>query len=169
MLPLPSRVYRFVAFAGVLACRSADAPSLEPRRAAAIADSARRFAIEVARGVSARGPVAWGDYFADDSLFYMAAEGRMVFPSRASARLGIAALSQAIARIELSWGDTIRVDALAPGLALVAAPYRETRADPAGRQVEERGFFTGLAEHRGDRWQLRNAHWSVSTPPPAVP
>jgi len=98
----------------------------------------------------------------------MASEGRLVFPSAEAARRGIDALVRVIAHIELRWGDGVRVDAVAPGLAVVAAPYTEVRSDTAGRRVDEAGYFTGLAEHRPEGWRFRDAHWSVVGPPPAV-
>ena len=141
------------------ACAAPPTPSTT-----ATADSVRTFADRVARGVSERGPAAWRDYFADTSAFFMASEGQMVFPSGDSAARGIEALKQVIARIELRWGDSVRVDALAPGLAMMAASYQEIRVDQAGHRIEERGFFTGLAEHRAGRWRFRDAHWSVLAP-----
>jgi hypothetical protein len=56
-----------------------------------------------------------------------------------------------------------------PGLAVMAAPDTEVRVDTAGRRVKEAGFFTGLAEHRAQGWQCRDAHWSVAGPPSRVP
>ncbi|MGB7623480.1 MAG: hypothetical protein WBN92_14110, partial [Terriglobia bacterium] len=69
----------------------------------------------------------------------------------------------------LNWGEDLRVDPLTPDLAVVAASYHEVLVNTAGRRVEETGFFTGTAEYRDGRWQLRNAHWSVAAPPPPVP
>ena len=66
-----------------------------------------------------------------------------------------------IKAVNLQWGDPLRIDALTPTLAVVGAPYVETRTDPQGQQMTERGYFTGLAEYRNGRWQLRDAHWSV--------
>jgi hypothetical protein len=34
---------------------------------------------------------------------------------------------------------------------------------------DERGYFTGIAKRRATGWRLRDAHWSVLTPPAAVP
>jgi hypothetical protein len=137
--------------------------------AAAIVDSVRAFADTIARGITRRGPGAWRDYFADTSAFFMADEGQLVFPSGDSATRGIEGLKQMIARIDLQWGDTVRVDPLAPGLAMMATTYHELRVDPKGNRVDERGYFTGLAEHRFGGWQFRDAHWSVLAKPPAVP
>jgi hypothetical protein len=147
----------------------AQAATLDVRHAAAIEDSVRLFAAEVAEAVSQQGPAAWRSYFLSDPAFFMAAEGRLVFPNSDSAVGGIRLLTQAIAHIELRWGQPLRVDPLAGGLAMLAAPYHELRIDTAGRRVEEDGFFTGLAEHRPAGWQFRDAHWSVLTPPAAVP
>jgi hypothetical protein len=99
----------------------------------------------------------------------MASEGRLVFPSKDSANRVIEVLQQSIAHIEFRWGDGLRVDPLAPGLAVLAAPYQEIRVDRAGHRVDESGYFTGLAEHRGGAWWLRDAHWSVVALPSLVP
>lgn len=144
-------------------------PRTEGERAApALADSVRTFMETVAREVTRDGPAAWRRQFADDTAFFMASEGRLVFPSAEAAHRGIDELARAIAHIELRWGDSVRVDALAPGLAVVAAPYTEVRSDTAGRRVDEAGYFTGVAEHRPEGWRFRDAHWSVVEPPPAV-
>ena len=143
-----------------------------PPYAAALVDSVRAFMDTVARDVTRDGPAAWRRQFADDAAFFMASEGRLVFPSAAAAARGIDDLVRAIAHIDLRWsqvaGDSVRVDPLGPGLAAVAAPYTEVRVDTAGRRMDESGFFTGVAEHRPEGWRLRNAHWSVVGPPPAV-
>lgn len=135
---------------------------LDAARVAAITDSVRVFADSVARGVTRRGPAAWRDYFADTPAFFMAAEGRLVFPTSDSATRGIQGLTRVIAHIELRWGDSLRVDVLGPGLAVVAMPWHEVQVDRAGHRVEEAGFFTGLVEHGGAGWQFRDAHWSVA-------
>jgi hypothetical protein len=132
-------------------------------------DSVRGFAASLAHDVTTQGPSAWGAYFADDPAFFMADEGRLVFPNHDAAARAIATLTQTITRIELRWGDTVRVDPLAPGFAVLAAPYHETQVDRRGRRVEENGFFTGIVEHTASGWQVRDAHWSVIGPPPAVP
>ena len=144
-------------------------PRTEGERAApGLADSVRTFMETVAREVTRDGPAAWRRQFADDAAFFMASEGRLVFPSAEAARRGIDELVRVVAHIELRWGAGVRVDAVAPGLAVVAAPYTEVRVDTAGQRVNDTGFFTGLAEHRPEGWRFRDAHWSVVGPPPAV-
>jgi hypothetical protein len=122
--------------------------------------------LEVAANVTTQGPQAWQTAFADEPSFFMAVNGRLVFPDRATATAGIEGLGRTIRRIELQWGPDLRVDALTPSRALVACTYHETRVGPDGSRVDEAGYFTGVVERRGDRWQLRNAHWSV---PPSAP
>lgn len=147
----------------------AQGAALDAPHAAAIADSVRAFARVVAQGVSRDGPAAWRAYFLDGPAFFMASEGHLVFPSSDAATRGIRDLTQRIVSIELRWEDSVRVDPLAPGLAMMAAPYSERRVDRAGRRVTEAGFFTGLAEHGTGGWQFRDAHWSVSGSPSSVP
>jgi len=161
-----ARLLAVLCAAGCRGMASGDrAASLDPAHAAAIRDSARTFADNVARGVTSRGPAAWRGYFADDPAFFMAAEGRMAFPNSAVAARAIDGLTHIITHIELQWTDSVRVDPLAPGLALLAMPYHEVRVDSAGRRADENGFFTGVAEHRAQGWQFRNAHWSVAQAP----
>jgi hypothetical protein len=137
-------------------------------RAAAVDDSVRAFARAVAHDITQEGPAAWRRHFVDSPAFFMASEGRLVFPNSASATAGIRDFAGTIKQIELRWGDDLRVDPLTPDLAVVAASWREVRVGTDGRRLEEAGFFTGTAEHRDGRWQFRNAHWSVAAPPPAV-
>jgi hypothetical protein len=155
------------------ACRIGRTPEpgrgLDAAHAAAISDSVRAFATSVAQGVSRNGPAAWRGYFEDSPAFFMASEGQLVLPTSDSATRVIEGLAQRIVRIELRWGEGLRVDPLGPGLAMVAAPYTEVRVDRAGRRVEEAGYFTGIAEHGAPGWQFRNAHWSVFGPPSRVP
>jgi hypothetical protein len=97
----------------------------------------------------------------DTSAFFMASEGQLVFPTSDSATKAIQSLTHMISHIELKWGEDLRIDPLAPGLAILAASYHEVRLDPAGHRTEETGFFTGIAEHQAKGWQFRDAHWSV--------
>lgn len=142
---------------------------LDSAHAAAIVDSVRAFAESVANGVTTRGPVAWRTYFADDPAFFMASEGRLVFPNSDSAGRAIGTLTQLIATIELRWGEPLRIDPLSPGVAVLATPYHELRVDRHGQSVEEDGFLTAILEHHPAGWQFRNAHWSVVVPPSIVP
>jgi hypothetical protein len=145
-----------------------ESQSLTAARAAAVDVSVRAFAQTVAHDVTQEGPSAWRRHFADTPEFFMASEGRLVFPNSASATAAIQDLPRKIKQIDLRWGDDLRIDPLTPDLAVVAASYHEVQVSPEGRRVEEAGFFTGIAERRDGRWQFRNAHWSVAVPSPPV-
>ena len=148
---------------------SGEARSLTPARAAAIEDGVRAFAQTVAHDVTQDGPTAWRKHFSDSPAFFMAADGRLVFPNSAAATAGIQDFARTIKQISLKWGDDLRVDPLAPDLAVVAATYHEIQVNTAGQRVDETGFFTGIAEYRDGRWQFRNAHWSEPLPPATAP
>ncbi len=154
--------------APLLACRPAPAaPSLDPGHAAALRDSVRAFATNVATEVSQQGPAAWRRHFLDTTAFFMAVDGRLVFPNSAVAQQAIDELTRTISHIELRWGPDLRIDPLGPRRALLATSYHETRDDVQGHHVDEDGFFSGIVVHRGASWQLLNAHWSaVGAPSP---
>ena len=142
--------------------------SLTPARASAVERDVRAYASVVAHDITQEGPAAWRRHFADSPSFFMASEGHLVFPNSASATTGIQDFAHTIKHMELDWGEDLRVDPLTPEFAVIAASYHEIREDIAGKRVDESGFFTAIAEYRNDRWQFRNAHWSVAVPPPAV-
>jgi len=131
----------------------------------AVDESVRGFMAQVAQEVTQGGPTTWSKEFEDGPNFFMASEGVLVFPSGAAAAQGIAALTQIIKKIELQWGQELRVDPLSPELAAVGSTYQEIRTDLQGHELTEKGYFTGVVEQRNGKWQFRNAHWSVETPP----
>jgi hypothetical protein len=51
---------------------------------------------------------------------------------------------------------------------VVASSWHEVLVDTAEKSIDEKGFFTGIAEYGDGRWQLRNAHWSVAAAPPPI-
>jgi hypothetical protein len=134
-------------------------------RKAAVEQEVRQFAAGVSRDITQQGPAAWEKHFADDPAFFMADEGKLVFPNRQAATQAIGELSRTIQHIQLTWGDDLRVDPLTPEFVVVASTWQEVTVDKEGHQVTDRGFFTGLAERNKGQWQFRNAHWSVAVPP----
>jgi hypothetical protein len=148
---------------------SGESQSLTPAQSAVVENDVRAFTSIVAQDVTQDGPTAWRKHFADTPSFFMAVDGHMAFPNSAAATAGIQALPQSIRHVELRWGNDLRVDPLTENLAVVATSFHEVLTSPAGRRVEENGFFTGVAEYRDGRWQFRNAHWSSAIPSPTVP
>jgi hypothetical protein len=146
----------------------AELQSLTPAGAAAIDESARTFMHTVAHDVTQEGPLAWLKFFNTGPEFFMAVNGQLAFPNAAAAKEGTQNFARTINRIDLTWGDDLRVDPLTAELAAVAASWREIQVDKAGHRIEESGYFTGLAEYRDGRWRFRDAHWSAPiSPPPA--
>jgi hypothetical protein len=159
----PALLLATIAFTG---CQSNHA--LTSAQAAAVQDGVRAFTKTVAHDITQEGPSAWRRHFADSPSFFMASEGHLVFANSAAVTAGIPDVARTYKRIELRWGDDLRVDPLTPDLAVVATSYHEVQEKAAGVRVNETGFFTGIAEHQGGRWQFRNAHWSVAGPPSPV-
>ena len=119
----------------------------------------------IARDVAADGPNAWLRYFVDGPEFFMANNGNLQFSSFEAAKAFLATFSAGIAHLELTWVD-IRVDPLAPGLAVMASRYREIITDTGGHVRKFDGYFTGLAVETDTGWKLRDAHWSSPTTAP---
>jgi hypothetical protein len=142
--------------------------ALSPASSAQVESGVRAFMQTVAHDVTQDGPSAWRRHFADDPAFFMAVNGSMAFGDSAAATKGIQGAAQAIPHIELVWGSDLRIDPLTPELAVVATSWREVQVNAAGKRVNESGFFTGVAEQRNGRWQLRDAHWSEAVPQEAA-
>lgn len=139
-------------------------PQLTVARKAAVEQEVRQFCTAVSRDITQQGPAAWEKHLGDDPAFFMANEGKLVFPNRKAATQGITEFTQAIQRIELKWGDDLRVDPLTPEFAVVGSSWHEVWVDKEGHHTTEDGFFTGLAQRHNGKWQFRNAHWSVAAP-----
>jgi len=95
----------------------------------------------------------------------MAVDGKIAFANSADVTTGLPQVALTIKQIELKWGDDLRVDLLAPDLAVVGASYHELQS--LGRRAPRRGengYFTGVAQYRDGRWQFRDAHWSGASP-----
>jgi len=120
----------------------------------------RGFMATIAHDVTHDGPVAWRRHFADSPAFFMVNDGQMAFTDSAAATKGIHDFAATIRSIRLEWGSDLRIDPLTPNFAVVAASYSELQEPLSGKPVQERGYFTGVAELRDGRWQLRDAHWS---------
>ena len=143
-----------------------ESQALTPERTAAVDSGVRSFMRDVAHDVTQDGPAAWRKYFADTPAFFMAVNGKIAFANSAEVTAGLPQVALVLKQVELKWGDDLRVDPLAPDLAVVAAPYHELQVWADGHRVEENGYFTGVAQYRDGRWQFRDAHWSAPVPPP---
>jgi hypothetical protein len=148
---------------------AAESQSLTPANAAAVGESARAFMRTVAHDVTQEGPLAWLKFFDTGPAFFMAVNGHLAFPNAAAALEGTRDFARTINRIELIWGDDVRVDLLDAELAVIAASWSEILIDRAGHRIEQTGYFTALAEYRDGRWRFRDIHWSAPMSPSLAP
>ncbi|MBS0579336.1 MAG: hypothetical protein JSR36_08750 [Proteobacteria bacterium] len=136
-------------------------PALTEQERIEVTGDVRVFALEVAQDVTLRGPAAWAGHFSSAPEFFMASQGELQFASGAAAAQGVAELPGTLKRISLHFGDDLRVDPLTRDFAVVAASFSEVLTDTTEHDTAVSGYFTGLAERRGDQWVFRNAHWSL--------
>jgi hypothetical protein len=114
----------------------------------------------IAHDVTHDGPAAWSKHFEKSPAFFMVDDGQMAFPDSAAATKGIQDFADTIKSIRLEWANDLRVDPLTANFAVVAASYFEEQEPVSGKLIQERGYFTGIAELKDGRWQIRDAHWS---------
>lgn len=102
----------------------------------------------------------------------MAVNGAVAFPNGQAAAQAIPEIARQFKRIELRWGDDLRVDALTENLCVMATSYTEVielQPGVEGMRGTHSGYFTGVAELGNGQWQFRNAHWSMPVPAAKVP
>ena len=146
--------------------RAKDAGSPRPDQTASVTKEVRAFTATVAADITKRGVIAWQDHFSGTPAFFMVVDDKVIFTDRDDATKQIPEIAAMTSRIELQWGEPMRIDPINGELAMVAAPYHELIVGADGKRIEENGYFTALAEKNAKGWQFRNAHWSVT---PAVP
>jgi hypothetical protein len=120
--------------------------------------------MQIPRDLAVDGPIAWLRHFETSPAFSMAVDGRVILPGADSATAYLRALSRTVSAIDLEWTD-LRVEPLAPGIAAVAAAYRESVTDTVGSSVAFAGYMTGVARHTSNGWRLQHLHWSSPVPP----
>jgi hypothetical protein len=156
---LPLAALTLVACHGPVHSRAS--PALTPQERIEITGDVRVFALEVAQDVTLRGPAAWARHFSDAPEFFMASQGTLQFANGAAAKQDIEALTRSFKRLDLRFGDDLRVDPLTSDFAVVAASFTEVQTDMSDHDTSVSGYFTGLAERREGQWVFRNAHWSL--------
>lgn len=135
---------------------------LTAQQRASVEQGVREFMAQVARDVTREGPVAWRKEFSGGPEFFMASDGQLAFASGAAAMQGIEGVAQMIQKIELKWGEDLKIDVLAPKLAVVGTSWAEERDEAQGHHVKQSGYFTGVVEERYGKRVFRDAHWSTA-------
>ena len=131
-----------------------------------VRENVQAFMQRVASEVSQEGPTAWCRYFDTSPAFFMVVNGQLAFANGAAAQEGTKNFARTISHIKLDWEKDVRVDPLTPRFAVVAASWHEVQLDHAGHQVNESGYFTGVAQYQNGHWFFRDAHWSEPLAPP---
>jgi hypothetical protein len=146
--------------AGLSACQNNTGPlSIETEKA--VTDSASQLMANVAKDISAKGPIAWLTYLEDSPGFFMASGGQLQFKDHASAvRFVKDTLVKNITTINLHW-QHIRVDPFSSTAAATGAGFHEDLSLADGKTIPVDGYFTALAHFDGKAWRLRNLHWST--------
>jgi len=142
-------------------CQTKVLNSLEDKQAANIKDSVKQMASIIAGDISRDGPKAWLKHFAKSPQFFMASEGKLVFPNNDSAEVFVKNFAKSVSSIHLNWTG-INVDPITINLAVMRAYFHEVITDTSGHQMPAEGYFTGLAEYTPEGWKLRNLHWSLA-------
>ncbi len=152
------------ALAFLAACQPAAAPFTTAQQAA-LADSVREVTARLAADISTHGYRAFTPVMDSAPGYLWAYNGALVFPSFDSMATWTRSSPEPKEPETFAW-DSVRVLPLAPGLAAVAATYRETAPDRTGNPGTEIGVFTAVAVHRAEGWKFTDAHTSTLPPPP---
>ena len=149
-------------FLTLSSCQKTELNNMDQEQAAGIKDSVQHMAAIIELDVSQEGPKAWLRHFSHSPEFFMASEGKLVFPNNDSATAFVNRFATQVRSIQLSWSD-LNVEPLTISLAVMRASFHEIITDTSGHQMHAEGYFTGLAEHNALGWQLRNLHWSTAS------
>jgi ketosteroid isomerase-like protein len=150
-----------IAAALYMYCGKKDETMLTQKEQAKVQQDVSKMADDIAHDITKDGPSAWLRYFANTPDFFMAVNGQLAFANNDSATAFIQnVLPKIIHDITLQWNN-IRIDPLTNDLAVMAADYKETITDAAGKQANNNGYFTAIAQKTEQGWKLRNLHWSM--------
>ncbi len=138
-----------------------------PAQQALVADSARELAARMAADVSARGYRGFPAAMDSAPGYLWAYNGFIPFAGYDAMARWARDPAEPHAPETFAW-DSVRVLALAPGVAAVAGTYTETQTDSAGKPKTEKAVFTAVAVHRAEGWRFTNAHTSTLPPPAPV-
>jgi hypothetical protein len=144
----------------LFSCKQSDT-SLSDSQSQEVKTDVLKLANQTASDISARGPIAWLDYFEDSPSFFMASGGSLALPDYNTANSFIkGTVVKMMPKITLKWSD-IRVDPLTPQIAVMGAGFHEDVTDPSGKITPYDGYFTATVHETEKGWKFRNEHWSM--------
>lgn len=155
---------RALGFLVVVACGQASTSrEFSATHQAAVADSIRAVMTDLARSVTQQGFTAWIPYLERSDRFVWTSDGKIEFPTADSLARFIEPFAATLKHTELSFSD-VRVSALAPSLAQVAATYREMFVGQKADTTRINGVFVGVWARSPDgTWKLVSGHTSHPT------
>lgn len=152
------RIAEAVMFTAMVGCAAPPA-EFDAAHQAAQQDSVRNTMAAMASEINAQGFVAWLPYLQRDDQFVWTADGVLAFPSADSLDAFIRGFAPTLTHTELEFLSQ-RVSAIAPGVAQVAAPYREMFVGQAADTTRITGMFVGLWVNTPGGWRLASGHTS---------
>ena len=145
----------------VISCTQNNKSVLSNTQSTAVKESVIALTDHTAKDISARGPIAWLDYFENSPEFFMASDGDLAFKDYASADVFIKkTLVNQIKGIKLSF-SSVRVDPMSEQFASIGANFHEDITGFSGKAMPFDGFFTATAHQTPTGWKYLNMHWSI--------
>ena len=115
----------------------------------------------VSKNISSDGPKEWLNYFEKAPSFYMASDGKLVFPNyNAATKFINDTLVNIVSTINLKWSN-INVDVLNDKAAAVRAAFSEDINFKQGNIIKFNGYFTAVIDNTSEGNKFRNLHWSI--------
>lgn len=146
-----------------VACDGRSSAELSAEHAAAITDSVRALLADYEEQVRAG---AWDrvlDFYAEDPRFHWLEDGTLAYSSRDEIGSSLEWLASRFSDVQTSFEDP-RVVPLAPGVAHVASPFRQSFVTGGGDTVSISGVVTAIAVRTDDGWKLLAGHSSTPNP-----
>lgn len=158
------RVLTGLALISTIACATPQNAEWSPAQQAAQQDSVRTIMTTMAREISAQGFVAWLPYLHRTEHFVWSADGVLEFPSADSLDTFVRGFAATLTHTELEF-TAQRVSPIRPGVAQVAASYRELFVGTKADTTRVAGMFIGLWVNTPDGWRLASGHTSHPAAP----
>lgn len=153
-----------VAYMVFISCQNKNG-QVNEKELLAVRDSVTQVANNIAKAVSAKGPIAWLDYFENAPGFFMASDGALVFGSYAEGRSKIIkSINRAFASISLKW-ESYKIDPFTKDYAAFGAAFKEDIVLVNKQQMAISGYVTATVHFDGTRWRIRNMNWAIRQPP----
>jgi hypothetical protein len=157
--PTTSVLLLFIAAVFINSCKHRSKANAEQK--ANTIDSVQQMTDNISRDLSAKGPIAWLDYFDKAPQFFMISDGQLSFQNYPSAEKFIKdTLVKNMTKIALQWKN-MRIDLLSMHVASICSGFHEDITMANGQVMPFDGYFSGTAIYTRRGWKLINLHWST--------